>query len=38
MVLTYRPDFVQQGHALALDSMELQLVELCGNPLQNLAS
>lgn len=33
---THRSDFVQERHAFALDSVELQLVELGCNSLQDL--
>lgn len=33
---THRSDFVQERHAFALDSVELQLVELSSNSLQDL--
>lgn len=35
-VNTYRSDFVQQRHAFALYSVELQLIKLCCNSLQDL--
>lgn len=32
----YWSDFIQKGHSFALHSMELELVEFCGDPFQNL--